>query len=91
MPATEELYRFIHREAPGFAENVRAAAATSHNEAELRTRVAHHIQQLADQLGVRLDLREEYTLAEGQAAGELWGITPRELTEAQRSLAEMRA
>jgi len=67
MPATEDKYRFIRREALSFAERLQAAAKASHNEAELRTQVAHHVQQLADRLGVRLHLREEYTLAEGQA------------------------
>jgi len=67
MSGAEENYRLIHRQAPSFAEHLRAAAAASHNEAELRTQVAHQVQQLADQLGVRLHLREEYTLAEGQA------------------------
>jgi len=67
MPAAEDMYRFIRREAPSFAKDLVAAAKTSHNEAELRTQVAHHVQRLADKLGVQLDLREEYTLAEGQA------------------------
>lgn len=67
MPAAEDVYRFIRREAPSFAKDLLAAAKTSHNEAELRTQVAHQIQQLADKLGVQVHLREEYTLAEGQA------------------------
>jgi hypothetical protein len=69
MPATqaEDTYRFIHREAPSFADSLRAPAEISHNEAELRTQVAHHIRVLADRLGVNLHPREELTLAEGQA------------------------
>ena len=67
MPGAEEVYRLIRQVAPSFAAKLQAAAASSHNEAELRTQVAHHIQELADQFGVRLNPREEYTLAEGQA------------------------
>jgi len=67
MPSPDQVYRRIHAAAPEFAEQLRAAAQASHNEAELRTQVAHHIQQLAEEWGVRLELREEYTLAEGRA------------------------
>ena len=67
MPGAEEVYRLIRQVAPSFAAKLQSAAAASHNETELRTQVAHHIQELADQFGVRLNLREEYTLAEGQA------------------------
>ncbi len=67
MPSPDQVYRLIHAAAPGFADQLRAAAAASHNEAELRTQVALRIQQLAEQWGVRLNAREEYTLAEGQA------------------------
>jgi len=58
MPAAEDMYRFIRREAPSFAKDLVAAAKAGHNEAELRTQVAHHVQRLADKLGVQLDLRE---------------------------------
>jgi hypothetical protein len=57
MPASqaEETYRFIRREAPSFADNLRTAARDSHNETELRTQVAHHSQGLAE---VQRNLRE---------------------------------
>jgi hypothetical protein len=50
MPAShaEENYRFIRREAPSCADNLRTAARGSHSETELRTQVAHHIQGLAE-------------------------------------------
>jgi hypothetical protein len=60
MPPAEETYRFIRREAPAFAQRLRAAASSSYNEAELRTHVAQEIQLLADQLGVPLHLCEEF-------------------------------
>lgn len=52
MPGAEEEYRTIRREAPSFADYLRTAAAASHNEAELRTQVAHRSQGLADRPGV---------------------------------------
>jgi DNA-binding NarL/FixJ family response regulator len=37
MPSPDQVYRLIHAAAPGFADQLRAAAAASHNETELRT------------------------------------------------------
>ncbi len=67
MPATEATYRFIEQEAPRFTERVRAAAQDARNEAEFRTRVTRHIDEIAHKLDVDLLLREEYTLATGRA------------------------
>ena len=63
----EQTYRLIQRLAGPFTEQVQAAARASRNEAEFRTRVTRHIEDVAAQLGVELVLREEYTLATGEA------------------------
>jgi methylase of polypeptide subunit release factors len=63
----EQTYRLIQQMASPFTEQVQAAARASRNEAEFRTRVTRHIEDVAVQLGVELVLREEYTLATGEA------------------------
>jgi len=63
----EQIYRLIQQLAGPFTEQVRAAARASHNEAEFRTCVTRHIEDVAARLGVQLTLREEYTLATGRA------------------------
>jgi len=65
--STQEQYALIHEMAPGFAAGVKSAAEGAHNEAEFRTAVYELIKKAADQLGVSLLLREEYTLATGRA------------------------
>ena len=80
MPGAEEVYRLIRQVAPSFAAKLQSAAAASHNESELRTQVAHHIQELAE-IEAQVD----------QAAAGLWGIAAAELREVQRRLAELSA
>jgi methylase of polypeptide subunit release factors len=65
--AFEQTYRLIQQLADPFTGQVRAAARTSHNEAEFRTRVTRHIEDVAARLGVELTPREEYTLVTGRA------------------------
>lgn len=63
----EKTFRLIQRLAGPFTEQVQAAARASRNEAEFRTGVTRHIEDVASQLGIELVLREEYTLATGEA------------------------
>jgi len=57
----------IKERAPELALQIKQAAASSHNEAEFRTKIAQLIENLADELKLPIYLREEYTLLEGRA------------------------
>jgi len=57
----------VKRLAPELALQIKQAAASSHNEAEFRTKVARFIDDLASKLKLPIYLREEYTLLEGRA------------------------
>lgn len=57
----------IKERAPELALQIKQAAASSHNEAEFRTKIAQLIDGLADKLKLPIYLREEYTLLEGRA------------------------
>jgi len=63
----EQTYRLIQQLAGPFTEQVRAAARASHNEAELRTRLTRHIEDVSTHLDIQLTPREEYTLVTGRA------------------------
>jgi len=62
-----ELDAFIRRRAPQLARSVQIAAHSAANEAEFRSRVTRHIEDMARELEVSLVAREEYTLASGRA------------------------
>jgi len=57
----------VKKRAPDLAIQIQQAAASSHNEAEFRTKIAQLIENLADELKLPIYLREEYTLLEGRA------------------------
>jgi len=57
----------VKKRAPDLALQIQQAAASSHNEAEFRTKIAQLIESLADELKLPIYLREEYTLLEGRA------------------------
>ena len=57
----------VKRLAPELALQIKQAAASSHNEAEFRTKGARFIDDLASKLKLPIYLREEYTLLEGRA------------------------
>ncbi len=52
---------------PEIAKKIQKAAAQSHNEAELRTKVAQLLEDLSQKIEISLHLREEYTLINGRA------------------------
>jgi hypothetical protein len=60
-------YHEIRQKAPVFCELVQEAARKAHNEAEFQRQVNNHIERFAQQLGVQLLFREQYTLATGRA------------------------
>lgn len=62
-----EIERELKSRAPGFAQKIKEAAQTSHNEAEFRTKIARLIDEIAPKIGLNLHLREEYTLINGRA------------------------
>jgi len=51
---------------------IRDAAEHAHNEAEFRTAVTRTIEKLAEQLGLNLSLREEYTLLDSGRADAVY-------------------
>ena len=57
----------IKERAPDLALHIQQAAASSHNEAEFRTKITQLIDNLAGELKLPIYLREEYTLLEGRA------------------------
>ena len=57
----------IRTKASNLAQQIREAAASSHNEAEFRTKVTLFIDDIADKLKLPIYLREEYTLLDGRA------------------------
>ncbi len=61
------IYNQIRKLAPGFARFTQQAAKQAHNEAEFGRRMNNEIEYLANQLGVKLDVREQYTLATSRA------------------------
>lgn len=61
------FYEKIRQQAPKFFSLVQIAARQAHNEAEFQRQVNNHIEQFAKELGVALQMREQYTLATGRA------------------------
>jgi len=57
----------VKKRAPDLALQIQQAAASSHNEAEFRTKITQLIDNLAGELKLPIYLREEYTLLEGRA------------------------
>ena len=57
----------IRTKASNLAQQIREAAASSHNEAEFRTKVTRFIDEIAVKLKLPIYLREEYTLLDGRA------------------------
>jgi len=57
----------VKKRAPDLALQIRQAAASSHNEAEFRTKITQLIDNLAGELKLPIYPREEYTLLEGRA------------------------
>ncbi len=57
----------VRSEAPRIASALKEAAGRARNEAELRTAATRIIGEFAEQLGLDLDLHEEYTLLSGRA------------------------
>jgi len=64
---TIDIETEIKERAPDLALHIHQAAASSHNEAEFRTKIAHFIENLAGELKLPIYLREEYTLLQGRA------------------------
>lgn len=62
-----KTYVALQQHAPVFLDFVRQAAAQAHNEAEFARQVNNEIERMAQQLGVHLLVREQYTLATGRA------------------------
>jgi len=60
-----EAYENIRWLAPDFFTPVKQAVAQSHNKAQFERRVNKEIERLAQELGVNLVSREQYTLATG--------------------------
>jgi hypothetical protein len=65
--AIDDIEAKIKVRAPELALQIKHAAASSHNEAEFRTKIAQLIDGLTDKLKLPMYLREEYTLLEGRA------------------------
>ena len=64
---TTDIETEIKKRAPDLALQIEQAAASSHNEAEFRTKITRFIDDLADKLKLPMYPREEYTLVEGRA------------------------
>jgi hypothetical protein len=62
-----EQYDYIRRISPEFARRIVAAAQKAHNEEEFRYAASNAIAEVGKELGVAVDLRQEYTLATGRA------------------------
>ncbi|HQE92287.1 MAG TPA: N-6 DNA methylase [Anaerolineae bacterium] len=62
-----ETYTYLRQIAPPFAQQITAAARAAHNEAEFEHVMNNAIATVAQDLGVTLDFRQEYTLAQGRA------------------------
>ncbi|MCX8067945.1 MAG: N-6 DNA methylase, partial [Anaerolineae bacterium] len=64
---TLHTYDQIRRLVPAFTRAVREAAARAHNESEFSRLINTELERLGAQLGIRLTVREQYTLASGRA------------------------
>jgi len=62
-----EQYDRIRQLAPEFHATVQHAAQHAHNEAEFEHELNNAIARIAEELGVRLLFRPQYTLATGRA------------------------
>lgn len=62
----------IKKQSTTVANEIRAAAERAHNEAEFRTAVARTIENLAEEMDLRLSLREEYTLLDSGRADAVY-------------------
>lgn len=63
----EALETLIRRKAPETAVRIKAAGERSANEAEFRSKVTRYIEDFAEESGLNLIPREEYTLVNGRA------------------------
>ncbi|MBC7264407.1 MAG: N-6 DNA methylase, partial [Chloroflexi bacterium] len=62
-----EQYEYIRRVSPEFAQRIQTAAREARNEAEFEHAMNNAIAAIADDLGVSVTFRQEYTLATGRA------------------------
>src|SRR5436309_3719893 len=58
---------FIREEAPKFSDFIHKAAESANNEAEFRSEVEKGLDRFAERVGIQLQSRLEYTLADGRA------------------------
>ncbi len=65
--AVDETYTYLRQSAPAFAQQIAAATAAAHNEAEFAHTMNNAIAAIAGELGVEMTFRQEYTLATGRA------------------------
>ena len=76
MPLREQspisAEEIIKRQSTIVAREIHDAAEKAHNEAEFRTAVARTIESLAEELDLRLSLREEYTLLDSGRADAVY-------------------
>lgn len=62
-----ETYAYLRQSAPAFTQQIAVATAAAHNEAEFAHVMNNAIAAIADELGVKMTVRHEYTLATGRA------------------------
>lgn len=62
-----ERYEYFRSIAPGFTDRIRKAASQARNEAEFRSEMNSAIRDIAQEMGIELLFRQEYTLATGRA------------------------
>jgi len=76
MPLQEQspvsAEEIIKKQSAIVAHGIRDAAERAHNEAEFRTAVARTIENLAEEMDLRLSLREEYTLLDNGRADAVY-------------------
>jgi hypothetical protein len=63
MAAAQSLDEIIAREAPLFADQIRAAAAMAHNEEEIRVAAERQLAFIERLAGIKLEGRQEFTVA----------------------------
>jgi len=62
-----EIDKYLTEHSKFIAKKIEEACETSNNEAELRTKVTQLIEHVTSEIGLNLNLREEYTLIDGRA------------------------
>jgi hypothetical protein len=67
MPTTQSLDELIGRKAAEFADQVRHAAGLAENEEEIRIEVERQLAFIEREAGIRLEGRQEVTIAHGRA------------------------